>query len=97
MPMGILKIGQRIPIRIFLFPILTVADRPSLIPFLDLVLRPLGVFREYYGLERFQNFFCFNALDAVFAVDLNLAINSRPPDVFSCQTFHRELAWVGFM
>ena len=57
MPMGILKTGQRIPICIFLFPMLTAADWPILIPFLDLVLRPLGVFRDYYGLREVSKFF----------------------------------------
>ena len=48
-------------------------------------------------LERFQIFTCFNALDAIFPVHLNFTIDSRPPDILSCQNFYRELARVGFM
>ena len=57
MQMGILNIDQRIPVYIFLFPSLTVADRQIPIPFLDLVPRPLGVFSVYHVLPKVSNFY----------------------------------------
>ena len=81
----------------FLFPILAVTDRQSLILFLIWFFDRWEFSEVIMVCERFQIFTCFNALNAVFAVNLNLAINFRPIYVLSCQTFHRELAWVGFM